>query len=50
MFGLGAISSILSARFTRIMMRVSAALVIILGIMMLNNGLSLSGFNTFGNF
>jgi sulfite exporter TauE/SafE len=47
MFGLGALSSILSARFTRIMMRVSAALVIILGIMMLNNGLALSGFNPF---
>ncbi|GHT56378.1 hypothetical protein FACS1894109_05130 [Spirochaetia bacterium] len=45
MFGLGALSSILSARFTRIMMRVSAALVIILGIMMLNNGLALSGLN-----
>jgi sulfite exporter TauE/SafE len=47
MFGLGALSSILSARFTRIMMRVSAALVIILGIMMLNNGLALSGLNPF---
>ncbi|GHU77923.1 hypothetical protein FACS189462_1100 [Spirochaetia bacterium] len=45
MFGLGALSSILNARFTRIMMRVSAALVIILGIMMLNNGLALSGLN-----
>jgi sulfite exporter TauE/SafE len=47
MFGLGALSSILSGRFTRIMMRVSAALVLILGIMMLNNGLSLSGLNPF---
>lgn len=45
MFGLGALSSFLSARFTSVMMKVSAVLVILLGLMMLNNGLSLSGIN-----
>ncbi len=45
MFGLGALSSFLSAKFTNVMTRVSAVLVIILGLMMLNNGLSLSGIN-----
>lgn len=45
MFGLGALSSLLTARFTSVMMKVSAALVILLGLMMLNNGLSLSGLN-----
>ena len=43
MFGLGAMSSMLSKRFTKKMMQVSAALVIILGIFMFQNGMSLSG-------
>ena len=45
MFGFGAISSFLSGKFTRNMMKVSAVLVMILGIIMLNRGLSLSGIN-----
>ena len=45
MFGFGAISSFLSSKFTHRMMKVSAALVIVLGIVMLNRGFSLSGFN-----
>lgn len=43
MFGLGALSSMLSKKFTKKMMQVSAALVIILGIFMFQNGMSLSG-------
>ena len=43
MFGLGAVSSFLSGKFTRKMMKVSAALVMVLGIVMLNRGFSLSG-------
>lgn len=46
MFGFGAISSFLSSKFTHRMMKVSAALVLILGLVMLNRGLVLSGFNT----
>lgn len=45
MFGLGALSTVLSQKFTKKMMSVGAVLVIILGFSMLNNGLSLSGFN-----
>jgi len=45
MFGFGAISSMLSRRFTHKMMKVSAMLVIILGVVMVNRGLSLSGVN-----
>lgn len=45
MFGFGAVSSLLSSKFTRKMMKVSAALVMILGIVMLNRGFVLSGFN-----
>ncbi len=45
MFGFGAISSFLSSKFTHKMMKVSAVLVLILGIIMLNRGLSLSGFD-----
>lgn len=45
MFGLGALSSFLSARFTGVMMKVSAVLVMLLGLIMLNNGLVLSGYN-----
>jgi len=43
MFGFGAISSLLSAKFTRKMLKVSAVLVMFLGIIMVNRGLSLSG-------
>lgn len=45
MFGFGAISSILSSKFTGKLLKVSAALVIVLGVIMLNRGMSLSGFN-----
>ena len=45
MFGFGAVSSFLSGKFTHRMMKVSAVLVMILGIIMLNRGLSLSGVN-----
>lgn len=43
MFGLGAVSSILSGKFTHRMIKVSAVLVVFLGVIMLNRGLSLSG-------
>jgi uncharacterized protein len=43
MFGLGVLSSLLSRRFTKKMMQVSASLVIILGVIMFQNGMSLSG-------
>ncbi|MCR4437191.1 MAG: sulfite exporter TauE/SafE family protein [Clostridiales bacterium] len=43
MFGFGAVSSFLSGKFTHRMMKVSAVLVMILGIIMLNRGLNLSG-------
>ncbi|TYQ16904.1 UNVERIFIED_CONTAM: sulfite exporter TauE/SafE [Acetivibrio alkalicellulosi] len=43
MFGFGAISSLLSSKFTHKMMRVSALLVMILGVVMVSRGLSLSG-------
>lgn len=46
MFGFGALSSILSGKFTNRMMKVSAVLVLVLGIFMLNRGLALSGVNT----
>lgn len=45
MFGFGAISSLLSSKFTRKLIKVSAALVIVLGFMMFNRGLGLSGIN-----
>ncbi|MGE5614448.1 MAG: sulfite exporter TauE/SafE family protein [Bacillota bacterium] len=45
MFGLGALSSILSGKFTHKMMKVSAVLVIALGVAMANRGLALSGFS-----
>lgn len=48
MFGFGAVSSFLSGRFTRKMMKVSAVLVMVLGIVMLNRGFSLSGINPLG--
>lgn len=43
MFGFGAISSFLSGKFTHKMMKVSATLVLVLGLVMLNRGFSLSG-------
>lgn len=43
MFAFGALSSLLSKKFTHKMMSVSAVLVVILGIFMLNNGATLSG-------
>lgn len=46
MFGFGAVSSFLSGKFTHRMMKVSAVLVLLLGVLMLNRGLLLSGFNT----
>jgi len=45
MFGLGAVSSILSGKFTHKMMKASAVLVIALGVVMANRGLALSGFS-----
>jgi len=45
MFGFGALSSILNKRFTTKMMKVSAVLVIVLGLVMTNRGLVLSGFS-----
>ncbi|MCR4435757.1 MAG: sulfite exporter TauE/SafE family protein [Clostridiales bacterium] len=45
MFGFGAISSFLSGKFTHRMMKASAVLVMVLGIIMVNRGLSLSGFS-----
>lgn len=45
MFGFGAISSFLSSKFTHKMMKVSAVLVMVLGFIMVNRGLILSGFN-----
>ncbi|HEX3011971.1 MAG TPA: sulfite exporter TauE/SafE family protein, partial [Syntrophomonadaceae bacterium] len=43
MFGFGAVSSFLSSKFTHRMMRASAVLVMVLGIVMISRGLSLSG-------
>lgn len=43
MFGFGAISSYLSGKFTHRLMKVSAVLVMVLGVIMLNRGLNLSG-------
>lgn len=46
MFGLGAVSTILSKKFTNNLLKFSAILVIILGVGMISRGMSLSGFNT----
>ncbi len=48
MFGFGAVSSMLSGKFTHKMLKVSAALVMILGIVMMNRGLNLSGVDFIG--
>lgn len=45
MFSFGAFSSILSSKFTKQMMKISAMLVIILGFVMSNRGFSLAGIN-----
>jgi len=45
MFGLGAASSVLSGKFNHKMMKASAALVIVLGMVMANRGLALSCFS-----
>lgn len=45
MFGLGALSTILTKKFTHRMMTVSAGLVMLLGIFMFSNGMALSGFS-----
>ncbi len=45
MFGLGAVTSILSGKFTHRMMKASAVLVIALGVIMANRGFALSGFS-----
>lgn len=44
LFGFGALSSLLSQKFTNKVMKVGAAFVVILGISMFQNGWSLSGF------
>jgi hypothetical protein len=49
MFAFGAASTLLSRKFTSRMMKVSAALVMILGVIMLNRGFSLSGLDPMGN-
>jgi sulfite exporter TauE/SafE len=45
MFGFGAVSALLSRKFNHKMMRVSAILVIILGVVMAGRGFNLSGMN-----
>lgn len=47
MFGLGALSSVLSRKFTRKAMAAGAVLVIVLGLSMFSQGWSLSGFTPF---
>ncbi len=43
MFGLGALSSFLTSKFTKNMMKISALLVLVLGVVMFGRGLALSG-------
>jgi len=45
MFGLGAVLTLMGSKFTKKMMKVSAVLVVVLGIIMLNRGFALSGFS-----
>jgi sulfite exporter TauE/SafE len=45
MFGLGALSSVLTKKFTRKVMTVGAVLVVVLGLSMFSSGWSLSGFS-----
>ncbi|MCL1987577.1 MAG: sulfite exporter TauE/SafE family protein [Firmicutes bacterium] len=49
MFAFGAVSSLLSTKFTAKMLKVSAVLVMFLGVIMFNRGASLSGFDPLGN-
>lgn len=44
MFGFGALSSVLKEKYTHKMMKAGSILVIVLGLVMLNRGLNLSGF------
>lgn len=46
MFGFGAVSSLLSSKFTKKLMKVSAMLVVALGVIMLGRGLTQSGITT----
>ncbi|MBC7765828.1 MAG: sulfite exporter TauE/SafE family protein [Hyphomonadaceae bacterium] len=46
MFGFGAMSTFLSGKFTKNLLKASAILVMVLGILMVNRGLSLSGIAT----
>jgi sulfite exporter TauE/SafE len=48
MFGLGALSSVLSRKFTGRIMTAGAVLVVVLGLMMFSSGWSLSGFKIAG--
>lgn len=48
MFGFGALGTLLSKKSTATMMKVSATLVVILGLGMINTGISMSGFMAFG--
>lgn len=48
MFGFGFLGTMLSKKSTAIMMKVSAALVVLLGLGMINTGISMSGFLAFG--
>jgi len=48
MFGFGAASTFLSRKFTKKMMKVSAVLVMLLGVVMLNRGFSLSSIDPLG--
>jgi len=49
MFGLGAIVTMLGSKFTKNMMKVSAVLVTVLGLVMLGRGLALSGVSVSSN-
>lgn len=44
MFGFGALGSLLSAKFTKKMVKISAVLVVVLGFVMFNRGLAFTGF------
>ncbi len=48
MFGFGAISTLLSRKFTRSILRFSAILVVVLGVIMMQRGFSLGGMQVFG--
>jgi hypothetical protein len=50
MFGLSALSSVLSKKFTRGMMTVGATMVVVLGVAMFGNGMNLSGVTFMSGF